>query len=448
MSTHIVQQLASHAPLLTLKSRLKRHRRFLKEMTVYTVQTQGLTVLGLASAIILPRLLSQETYGLYGFVFSFAGLLTMCLSGGVVPLVGNRLLQGPLADVEREELFVFIRRALIGGVPLAALACIVLSLYANPRTGWYVFLAFVAGQWLGYLPLLYYKEVRHHALRAFIWLDTSISAARLTLPLLGVLIWKNLSGYFVGLLVACALIPAALLLQPSWRARLFAYAQHLATARMAWRAYMRIALRGIVMMAETATGTLYQSIAILYVAWAMSLNETASIKVLMGFLGAAFLAFMPLSKWLAFHLPQRLRTAAHPQREFLRWTALGGVTGVGLYALMLLLGPALIPIVYGAPYASAGALVPSGGLIAIVAGCSLHLGIISKMYRLVGTFVLITSVTIGLGLLYLASPWHPTTLPGIALFYALWSAPSSVMASVVGYRRLATASVTGTAHAK
>ena len=54
---------------------IRSHRSFFREITVYAVQTQSLTVLGLASAIIIPRILSQEAYGLYGVIFSIAGIL-------------------------------------------------------------------------------------------------------------------------------------------------------------------------------------------------------------------------------------------------------------------------------------------------------------------------------------------------------------------------------------
>ena len=87
---------------------IRSHRSFFREITVYAVQTQSLTVLGLASAIIIPRILSQEAYGLYGVIFSIAGILAMTFSFESFT-AGNRLLQGAGLE-ERAGLFVFIRR--------------------------------------------------------------------------------------------------------------------------------------------------------------------------------------------------------------------------------------------------------------------------------------------------------------------------------------------------
>ncbi len=416
---------------------IRSHRSFFREITVYAVQTQSLTVLGLASAIIIPRILSQEAYGLYGVIFSIAGILAMTFSFGVVPLVGNRLLQGALDAEERAGLFVFIRRTFIFGAIAAAVASIFFAPRTGPLVALYIFLAFVTGQWLGYLPLLYYREVREHAVRSFVWVDTALGAGKILLPLIGLIIWRGLAGYFAGLVIACIAIPLALVFAPAWRARMFAYARQLNSARTTWNAYRTIALKGVSVMAETATGTIYQSAAILFATAAFGLTGAASLKILMGFLGAAILTFAPLTKWMTFHLPRRLREARHPQREFALWTLIGGLAGIALYALMLVVGRPLIPLVYGSRYASAAALVPAGGLIAVVGGFSLNLSIISKMYNLVWTFVIINSVVVLLGLAFLASPWRPSTLMDISIFYALWSLPASVFAIAIAYRRLA-----------
>lgn len=416
---------------------IRQHRSFFREITVYAIQTQSLTVLGLASAIVIPRILSQEAYGLYGVIFSIAGILAMTFSFGVVPLVGNRLLQGALDAEERAGLFVFIRRTFAFGTLAAAVTCSFLALRTGPLTALYVFLAYVTGQWLGYLPLLYYREVREHAVRSFVWLDTAIGAGKILFPLAGLVIWRGLAGYFGGLIIACIAIPFALVFVPVWRARMFAYARQLNSARATWIAYRTIAVKGVSVMAETATGTIYQSAAILFATAALGLTGAASLKVLMGFLGAATLAFAPLTKWMTFHLPRRLREAEHPQREFAFWTLIGGLSGIALYAAMLAIGPSLIPIVYGSRYAGAGALVPAGGLIAVVWGFSLNLSIISKMYNLVWTFVVTSAIAVLLGLAFLASPWRPSTLIEISVFYALWSLPSSVLALCIAYRRLA-----------
>ena len=187
-------------------------------------------------------------------------------------------------------------------------------------------------------------------------------------------------------------------------------------------------------MAETATGTIYQSAAILFATAAFGLTGAASLKILMGFLGAAILTFAPLTKWMTFHLPRRLREARHPQREFALWTLIGGLAGIALYAVMLVVGRPLIPLVCGSRYASAAALVPAGGLIAVVGGFSLNLSIISKMYNLVWTFVIINSVVVLLGLAFLASPWRPLHAMDIYLLRPL-SLPASVFAIAIAYRR-------------
>ncbi|MDD5438186.1 MAG: hypothetical protein PHC70_03515 [Patescibacteria group bacterium] len=415
---------------------LMKRRGTLKELMVYSLQTYGVTVVSMIGAIITVRVLDRYEYGIYGIIFSIIGIVYVVLNAGIVRQVSNRILASPLEQDEKRLYMAYTKQGFIY-TSLVGIALIpVFLIFYDFKTTLYIFIALFAQHLMGFIGLLIFSEIRERKLKEYYLLETLIEYSRVVLPVLGVIIFRNLAGYFAG---SALIVLASVILIFSfayWRKKAMHYLSEIRLSSVSFKEFGHLIRLGLSMSLESGAATLYASALILMGATYLGVTQAADLKVLMGYFTALGMTLLPLNRWVTFHLPKKISNSSNPFRELLRIAGLATVFILAVYLVGVLVGPWLLPLVYGQKYAGAAAYIPWIGGMLVFSSMAIGLSTISRQYKLSFLNGIVSLTNIVLGLIFVVSPFGPRSIAGFSIFYSLWLLPALIATYALVYFRI------------
>ncbi|MDD5725913.1 MAG: hypothetical protein PHC53_00670 [Patescibacteria group bacterium] len=411
-------------------------KKTLKELSVYAFQTYGVTLVSFVGAIITVRVLDRYEYGTYGIVFSIVGIVYTLLNAGIVRQVGNRILSSPLDDSERLLYMAYTKKGFFYTTLLGFILLPFFFFFYDPKTVIYIAVAFFVQHLTSFIALLFHSEIRERKLRTYYLFESLLEYSRVIMPIVGVLIFQNLAGYFAGSAFTVVVAMVLVFSFKHWRYKALHYLRTVWSATVSLKEITHLIRLGLSMSIESGAATLYLSIFILMGASYLGVSQAAVLKVLAGYYAALGMSLLPLSRWVNFHLPKRIATSTHPFRELL---GLAGVTTafiIVVYLAGVLVGPWLLPLVYGQRYVDAVPFIPWAGGWLVFSTMAIGLSAISRQYKLSFWNGVISLTNVALGLIFIFSPFGPRSILSFSIFYSLWIIPALIASYVLVYIRL------------
>lgn len=408
----------------------------LKELTIYAFQTYGITVVNVISAFVLVRIFSKYVYASYGIIFSIVGILNVFLNGGMARLISFQVLKSPLSEEERESLMGYFRWGYLG-MSVLFLCCVpfIYFMYGFSITI-FTAIAFFVQQFYDVLNLVYVSEVRERALRRYFAILSVLDYSRAVFPVLMAIIFHSLWGYFFGLLVSAGVCVVTALAMPFWRHKLRFYAGWALKPIKSIGAYADHLKQGYGIALESGASTLYLSILILAASRYLSGPDLADLKVSIGYIATLSLACLPVTRWITFHLPQKLERSTRPFSLLMKTSGLGFLMGLIVVFGGVAFGRWLLPFAYGRQYATAVLLIAPASLHLLLTNGLIGMSVFTRKYRLNWSNAKISLFNVLAGSLILFSPIGPTSVFGYALFYGCWVIPASTMMILITYRKI------------
>lgn len=390
------------------------HTAFFRDASILQVGGFVQFAISFMGSITVARLLGPDGYGAFALAGALAGFFGLGLDAGqgqtVLVHFSRAYAAGEREEAARVAAFYVKATILIWiciGVPLfLAAGWLGNALYTRPDIGWYVRLLLVASaisSVTALFSLLLQVARRVTALGIMESLDQFLKSGAMAL---GAWTGLGVGGVAAGQATGAAASSIASLVLYRSYARRDALLPHIRSIlARAWNVSLRQYLRfSITIAAAKNLGELHQIGIMFFLGRLASPQDAAFFKIAISYMTLAFFPLGAVSRLLQDQFPKdQVRDPAVLRNHFIKVSFISGAAAAVLGVFLMLLGPFLVGIVYGRPYAGTVPLIQALWWYTAVVGFGIGLG---SLYRTLNrlSFAIklqIGTLTIGMPLSFL-----------------------------------------------
>jgi O-antigen/teichoic acid export membrane protein len=374
---------------------------FIKDVGFLQISNLFSIFIGAIGSIILARSLGPESYGIYGLIFAFTGIIGLLMNWGA-DYASLTLLAEAYAIKDRKEIIniltYYIKISLIIVLSIGILGIIFSSqitklLYHNAEIGQLgriVLFGIIINIIYNLLSIILQTSRR---IKQLIVLEILNKFVFVFLPIVFVLFGLGVLGYVWGYLIS-----AFLFLFVSFLALYFLSRNEemMISFREIFSIFKKIDLKryfrfGFSIAINKNIGILYSLLPTIVLGAFSSTTDVAYFKIAMGYIGFPLMVLEPISRLLGVQLPKsKIYGIGTLRKHFYKVSLLSGLGCFCLMIIFAVLAPLLIKLLYGVEYISSINLVYWLSIFGIVSGFEIGLGSVYRTLDKMRTSIIIT----------------------------------------------------------
>ncbi len=402
---------------------------FVKDVGILQVERVAYIILGIANSVVLARILGPESYGLYGLMFAFVGLVNILMGWGGYSATLTILTQAYTKNDEKEVLnilsyFMIITLLAIAAVGLIAviLAPILTQmLYQNSQIGVWSRLILISGFVAIIHDLLTSVLQSIREIKKLAALEIGNKFAYVALPILFVLLGWQLNGIAWGYLIAATIflvisaimysrIAKANILLPGLK-QIFLNIKHLKIRKYFTFSFLIAINKNL--------GSAIALLPVIFLGMFAMPQDVGFFKIASAYVSIPTIFLSPISRILDVQLPKsKIYGPEILKKHFLKTALYSGLITLVLIIPFVVLAPFLVKTFYGPQYIPSIRLIYYLAVTVIASGYALGLG---SLYRAIDKVAISIILSIFQTLLMILAIflWLSFSTPLMAIIWGL-----------------------------
>ncbi|MFH1308717.1 MAG: oligosaccharide flippase family protein [Patescibacteria group bacterium] len=394
---------------------------FVRDIGILQVGNFFSILMGIVGSIFLARLLLPETYGMYGLIFAFVGVIGIFMNWGA-DYAGTTLLAEAYAKKDRDEVIniltyyiklSFFTVFIIGILGIIFSPAITQLLYHDSQIGHLGRIILIGVCFNVVYNMLNMILQASRKIKQLVVFEIFNRIIFIFLPIAFVLLGFGLSGvvwgYFLSALIFLFISLLAIYFL-SKKEELFINLKNIFSnfKKINFKKYFNF---GFLIAINKNVGTLFSLLPIIILGILTVSSGVAYFKIALGYIGIPLMVLNPVSRLLGVQLPKSKTYGIKILRKhFYRVSLYSGLIFIILMIPFVVFSPFLINLFYGAEYIDSINLIYWLSLFGIISSFSVGLGPIyrtlDKMKIAVATVVVqtILMVLVALFLTMIISP--------------------------------------------
>lgn len=402
---------------------------FVKDVGILQVERGAYIILGIANSVVLARILGPESYGLYGLMFAFVGLINILMGWGGYSATLTILTQAYTKKDKQEVLnilsyFMIITLLAIAAVGLAAviLAPILTQiLYHNSQVGVWSRLILISGFVAIIHDLLTSVLQSIREIKKLAALEVGNKFAYVALPIAFVLLGWRLNGVAWGYLIAAVIFLIISAIMYSWTAKantllpslkqIFLNIRHLKIKKYFTFSFLIAINKNL--------GSAIALLPVIFLGMFAAPQDVGFFKIASAYVSIPTIFLSPISRILDVQLPKsKIYGSEILKNHFLKTALYSGLITLVLIIPFIVLAPFLVKIFYGPQYIPSIKLIYYLAVTVIVSGYALGLG---ALYRAIDrvTVSIILSIFQTILMVLIILIWLKFSTPLMAIIWGL-----------------------------
>lgn len=375
---------------------------FVKDVSILQVERAAYIILGAANSIILARILGPESYGLYGLMFAFVGLINILMGWGGYSATLTILTQAYTQKDKKEVLNILSYFMIITLLATAAvgIAAVILApiltqmLYHNSQVGAWSRLILISGFVAMIHDLLTSVLQSIREIKKLAALEVGNKFAYVVLPIAFVLLGWQLSGIAWGYLIAAVIFLVVSAVMYSRTAKtnnllpglkqIFLNINHLKIKKYFTFSFLIAVNKNL--------GSVIALLPVIFLGMFATPQEVGFFKIASAYVSIPTIFLSPISRILDVQLPKsKIYGPEILKKHFLKTALYSGLITLILIIPFIVLAPFLVKIFYGPKYTPSIKLIYYLALTVVVSGYALGLG---AFYRTVNKMTIAIALNV------------------------------------------------------
>lgn len=382
-------------------------RQFVKDTAVLQMGTIFMTGVNVLTSIIFARLLLPDKYGIYSLVFTFAGLMSIFMNWGadkatliLLSEVYEKKDKGEIKKILTYFIKISTIIAFIGLIGVIISPLLSFYFYGNYYIGELARLIILAGIFGMFFELILIIVQVLRRIKDYVVLDNLKNLLRVALGI-SLIFSLGVFGAILGYLIAFFISFIIAIIFYYYLASLYDLLPRFKEIIFNWKEvpikkYFNF---GFLIAVNENISNLYGILPVFFLSLFFKSADVGYFNIAMKYVTLPLLLISPVAQLLSVRFPQmKVGNMKLLKYNFLKVSLTSGLIAFCLTIPILIMGPFLIKLFYGADYLNSIQLIYYLAPFTIICGFSVGLGPIYRSLNKLSVAIIINSLVIILGI--------------------------------------------------